>query len=161
LKRLILRAKLIRYVTTIESQLTMEKSLLDTDIFSEILKAKNPTVVENAVAYREHFPQYTLSAVTVTEMVKGFQRVGRLDAIERLTTALAREEVLSLDHESAILAGQIYGELEREGMTIGRADPFIAGIALRNNLTLVTGNTRHFQRIVLLGFPLSLQNWRG
>jgi len=53
-------------------------------------------VVENATAYRQQFPQYTLSAVTVTEMVKGFQRMGRLDHIEKLTTALA-EEVLPLE----------------------------------------------------------------
>lgn len=138
----------------------MEKSLLDTDIFSEILKAKNLTVVENATAYRKKFPQYTLSSVTVTEMVKGFQRLGRLDHVKNLATALAGEEVLPLDRESAILAGQIYGELERAGMTIGRADPLIAGIALHNDLPLVTGNTRHFQRIVDLGFPLSLQDWR-
>jgi len=45
-------------------------------------------------------------------------------------------------------------------MTIGRADPLIAGIALQNDLLLVTGNTRRFQRIVDLGFPLSLQDWR-
>ncbi len=93
----------------------MDKSLLDTDTFSEILKAKNPTVIGHATAYRKQFSRYTLSAVTVTELVKGFQKAGRDDRIQTLTTALLGEEILPLDRESAILAGRIYGELEKTG----------------------------------------------
>ena len=33
-------------------------------------------------------------------------------------------------------------------------------IALEYNLELVTGNVAHFQRIVRLGYPLTLINWR-
>jgi tRNA(fMet)-specific endonuclease VapC len=55
---------------------------------------------------------------------------------------------------------EIYGELEKSGQTIGRADPFIAGIAIAHNLQLVSGNTKHFERIAVLGFPLSLADWR-
>jgi tRNA(fMet)-specific endonuclease VapC len=40
------------------------------------------------------------------------------------------------------------------------ADPIIAAIALEHNLELVTGNAAHFQRIVLLGYSLTLVNWR-
>jgi tRNA(fMet)-specific endonuclease VapC len=40
------------------------------------------------------------------------------------------------------------------------ADPIIAAIALEHNLELVTGNAAHFQRIVRLGYPLTLVNWR-
>jgi len=138
----------------------MDQSLLDTDIFSEILKAKNPTIVRRAKAYRKQFSRYTLSTVTVMELVKGFQKAGRADRIQTLTTALVGEEILPFDRESAILAGRIYGELEKTGQTIGRADPLIAGISVRHNLVLVTGNTRHFERIVELGFPLLLQDWR-
>ncbi len=57
----------------------MDKSLLDTDIFSEVLKAKNPSVVQIARTYRQQFARYTISAVTVTEMVKGFEKMGRDD----------------------------------------------------------------------------------
>jgi len=138
----------------------MEKSLLDTDIFSEILKAKHPTVVQRASEYRQQFSRYCLSAVTTVEIIKGLQKVGRIDHIEKLTNALVAEEILPLDQEAAILAGRIYGELEKTGQTIGRADPLIAGIALRHNLVLITGNTKHFQRIVQLGFPLRMDDCR-
>src|SRR3989304_2274863 len=126
----------------------MDRALLDTDMFSEVLKAKNQKMVQNATAYRRQFGCYTISAITITEMVKGFQKRGREDRIQSLIASLATEEVLPLGRDAAVAAGRIYGELEKSGQTIGRADPFIAGIALAHNLVLVTGNTRHFERIV-------------
>jgi tRNA(fMet)-specific endonuclease VapC len=138
----------------------MEPVLLDTDTVSEIWRGKNPRVTENARIYRQEFGQYTTSAVTVVEIVKGFAHAKRDDQLPGLNQRLATEEVLPLDSVAAVLAGRIYGELDRTGQTIGRSDPMIAAIALRHGLTLVTGNTNHFQRIVDLGFPLKLANWR-
>jgi tRNA(fMet)-specific endonuclease VapC len=37
--------------------------------------------------------------------------------------------------------------LRREGRLIGDIDVFIAGVALRYGLTVVTNNTGHFERI--------------
>jgi tRNA(fMet)-specific endonuclease VapC len=54
----------------------------------------------------------------------------------------------------------IHGDLVRTGQTIGFADPLIAAIAIENGLTLVTGNTSHYERIQSLGYPLLLDNWR-
>jgi tRNA(fMet)-specific endonuclease VapC len=68
--------------------------------------------------------------------------------------------VLPLDKESSLLAGRIHGDLLRTGQTIGRADPLIAAITISQDLTLVTGNTEHFQRIIDLGYPLRLDSWR-
>jgi tRNA(fMet)-specific endonuclease VapC len=139
----------------------MDQALLDTDTFSEVIKAKSPSVRSNAVAYRRQFGRYTISTVTVTEMIKGLPKRSREDRIQTLIAGLANEELLSLDLDSAIFAGRNYGELEKAGQTIGRADPLIAGIAMAKNLALVTGNTRHFERIVALGFPLTLLDWRS
>jgi tRNA(fMet)-specific endonuclease VapC len=139
----------------------MDRALLDTDIFSEVLKSKNQNVVRNASAYRRHFGCYTVSTVTIAEMVKGFQKKGREDRIQSLIAGLAAEEILALDYEAAVIGGRIYGELEKAGQTIGRADPFIAGVALRHGLKLITGNIKHFERIVALGFPLQFEDWRN
>lgn len=138
----------------------MDKVLLDTDIFSEVLKGRNEKVTRNATAYRRHFGQYTVSAITVMEVVKGLQKAQRADQIPSLLAALAGEEILPFDEEAAELAGRIYGELERTGQPIGRADPMVAAIALQHKLVLVTGNMHHFERILGLGFPLSLHDWR-
>jgi tRNA(fMet)-specific endonuclease VapC len=50
----------------------MDKALLDTDMFSEILKGIDQRVVAKAVAYRTAFGRYTISVITVMEIVKGF-----------------------------------------------------------------------------------------
>ena len=70
-------------------------------------------------------------------------------------------ELLTLDLQSSELAGRIYADLERTGQLIGRADPMVAAIALHHDLTLVTGNLSHYQRIQLMGYDLRLDNWRS
>lgn len=69
-------------------------------------------------------------------------------------------ELLGFDERCALLAGRIFADLERAGLPIGRADPMIAAIALEHELTLVTGNTAHYARVRLVGYPLMLENWR-
>ena len=62
--------------------------------------------------------------------------------------------------DTAVLAGRIYGDLERTGQPIGRADPMIAATAVARDLVLVTGNGAHYERIQQLGYALELENWR-
>jgi tRNA(fMet)-specific endonuclease VapC len=138
----------------------MNKALLDTDIFSEFLKGHDPKVQQNAAAYRQAIGPLTISVVTVMEMVKGLHKMSREPAIQALLARLAAEEVLGFDIDAAEQAGRIHVDLERTGQPIGWADTVIAAIALRQGLELVTGNTTHYQRIQLLGYPLVLGNWR-
>jgi tRNA(fMet)-specific endonuclease VapC len=113
----------------------LNKSLLDTDIFSEITKAANPTVIGHATKQA-------------------------LRQLQNFLTATVSEEVIPFDQPAAELAGRISGDLQRTGQRIGLADPMIAAIALHHGLELVTGNTAHFQRVQQLGYPLTLANWR-
>jgi tRNA(fMet)-specific endonuclease VapC len=138
----------------------LNKSLLDTDIFSEITKGVNPTVAAHATAYRQAFSRYTISAVTFMEMVRGYQKKQATRQLQNFLTTVASEEVLPFDQTAAELAGRIAGELERIGHPIGLADPMIADLALTHGLELVTGNSAHFQRVQNLGYPLILVNWR-
>ncbi len=138
----------------------MDPALLDTDTVSEMLRGKNRSIAQRAADYRRQFGCYTVSAITVLEIIKGFAQAEREDRILDFCRRLSAEEVLPFDRDAAVIAGRIYGELERTGQTIGRADPMIAGVALRHALTLVTGNTEHYQRIAVLGFPLKMSNWR-
>ena len=139
----------------------MNKALIDTDIFSEVLKGIDPVVVGKATAYRTLFGRYTISVITVMEIVKGLHKLRRESRIQQFLTGLSTTELLSLDASSAELAGRIYADLERTGQPIGRADPMIAAIATQFGLTLVTGNTKHYQRIQQLDYNLKLDNWRS
>ncbi len=53
---------------------------------------------------------------------------------------------LPLDEESAKIAGSIDGQLTKQGLTINTEDSMIAGIAIKNNKTILT-NDGHFDRI--------------
>lgn len=138
----------------------MNKALLDTDTLSEIGKGINPNVAANATTYRRAFGYYTLSAISVMEIVRGFQRTNSFQRLQAFLASIAGQEILAFDQPAAELAGRIAGELERNGQPIGVADPMIAALALHHGLELVTGNTAHFQRIQQLGYPLTLVNWR-
>jgi predicted nucleic acid-binding protein len=138
----------------------VNKVLLDTDIDSEVLKAIDPTVAQNAATYRQQHGFLTLSAVTLMEIVRGYQRKRSARRLQAFLSAVALEEVLDFDRSAVELAGRIVGELEYVGRPIGNADSMIAAIALEHGLELATGNTSHFQRVHHLGYPLTLVNWR-
>ena len=138
----------------------MDKSLLDTDIFSEFPKTRNPTVQRHAETYRRLHGLFTVSVVTVMEMVRGLHKAHRHAAIQALLPSLVTEEILHFDPIAAELAGKIYTDLERTGQPIGWSDTVIAAIAMRHGLELVTGNTAHYERIQRLGYPLVQVKWR-
>lgn len=91
----------------------MNKALLDTDTYSEVLKAINPTIVRNAALYRQQHRVLSLSVITVMEVVYGFQRVQNAPLLQSFLNAVALEEVLSFDQAAAELAGRIAGDLDR------------------------------------------------
>jgi predicted nucleic acid-binding protein len=138
----------------------LNKALLDTDMLSEIGKAKDATVAANAKTYRRSFGHYTSSTVTVMEIVSGLQKTQAAARLNAFLATLPHMEILLFDQRAAELAGRIGGDLERIGQTIGVADTMIAAIAIENGLELVTGNTADFQRVQQLGYPLTLVNWR-
>lgn len=138
----------------------MNKSLLDTDIYSEVLKAVDTNVNQNAVIYRKQHGFYTVSVVTLMEIVQGFQRTRSVRRLETFLSAVAQEEVLIFDEADAELAGRIVGDLDRSGTPIGVADPMIAAIAINQDLELITGNSSHFEHIRKRGYTLKIANWR-
>lgn len=140
----------------------MERYLLDTDAFSEVLRARDAIIRSNAEKYLSVFGHFTISVITITELIDGFRRQQLDSHIQRLIAKLESEhhEIIPLQLEAAKLAGHIFGDLHRTGQPIGRADPFIAAIAIHADIPLVTGNTRHFERIQALGFPLRVVTWR-
>lgn len=138
----------------------MNKALLDTDMFSEVLKQKHQQVSLTAQQYHREFGRYTISTITILEIVKGFHKVRREEAIQRFLSQLKTAEILTLTPTSAELAGRIYADLERKGQPIGRADPMIAAIAIEHQFVLATGNERHYKLIQDAGYDLHMVNWK-
>ena len=63
--------------------------------------------------------------------------------------------LINLDYSSAIEAAAIRAQIEKKGLPIGPYDLLIAGLARSRGLTLVTNNTKEFERVV----DLYLENW--
>ena len=56
-------------------------------------------------------------------------------------------QILPFDCASGEIYGSLRADLERSGTPLAEPDLRIAAIALTNNLTVVTGNVRHFSRV--------------
>jgi len=63
--------------------------------------------------------------------------------------------LIDLDRFAAEEAAVIRAQLEKKGKSIGPYDLLIAGLARSRDLTLVTNNTKEFERIV----GLRIENW--
>jgi tRNA(fMet)-specific endonuclease VapC len=138
----------------------MNESLLDTDTLSEIIRMKNKSIVARAREYLAQYGAYSFSTITVFEITQGYCKVGAEKRLHQFLRQVENERVLPFTTSMAVLAGRIDAELERRGVAVGRSDCMIAATAIEHGLELVTGNTRHFERIREIGFPLLLANWR-
>ncbi len=138
----------------------MNQALLDTDTLSYVLDKRYAEVDTIARQYLRVFHYFSVSAATIAESIRGFEKDQNGMAVAKFLLEAESFEVFPLGMSEATLAGEIMGALDRHGRQIGREDPFIAATAIINGRVLVTNNTRHYQRIVDLGYPLRLDNWK-
>jgi tRNA(fMet)-specific endonuclease VapC len=81
----------------------VEKSLLDTDILSEIIKRANPVIIAKANIYLNEFDKYTISVITVMEIVEGWQKRKQEQRLQQFLTILNSQEILSFELTEAVL----------------------------------------------------------
>lgn len=55
--------------------------------------------------------------------------------------------ILPLTEDSTVISSDLYTSLRKTGKLIDDIDILIAGVALSNNLVLVTHNENHFKRL--------------
>lgn len=130
--------------------------LFDTDILSNILK-KNPSpTLLRRIAIIPSDQQFT-STITVGEMIYGAYKSGRpsyfLEKLDKLV--LPNVNILSFDEASAYTYGKLRAEIEKKGTPLTEPDLRIASIAITYNLTIVSGNVRHFFKIP----GVKVENW--
>ena len=96
-------------------------------------------------------PRYYTSAVVIAQLAywvrskEGRQRQALQAWLTRLMVAL-HGRVLSFNASVAYVWAEQQRELERAGRRMPIEDSYIAATARRYNLTIVTGNDRHFRR---------------
>lgn len=131
--------------------------LFDTDTLSNLLRrAPSPGLLRRLATVPPD--EQCTSSVTLSELLYGSHRLRERAAelVERIERTLVPNlAIVPFDADAARACGALRAELERRGTPIGDAYMRIASIALANDLIVVTGDTRHFERVP----ALQVENW--
>ena len=130
-------------------------SCFDTDVMSAIVRADGgPPSLARRLGVLDPSEQYTTS-ITVGELVYGARRRGSARLESDIDRAIAEVQVQPFDEPAARAYAEIRVELEAAGQRLEDADLRIAAICLAHDLTLISGNVRHFERVP----GLRVENW--
>ena len=131
----------------------MRKYLLDTNIISYYLKGFDSLKKKLS----ENVDLLAISIISYYEIVSGLQSINANKRITEFENFCELIDIINLDKASISASCKIYADLKKTGRLIDDIDILIAGIALSNNLVMVTDNTEHFKRIG----GLKVENWRA
>lgn len=132
----------------------MNRALIDTDILSYYFKG-DKTVVKNFEIYLEHYDLIEISIITYYEISGGLLAKNALKQLNIFEDFVIDNPVIPLTDSSTKISAKLYAELRQSGKTVDDIDLLIAGVAIDNNMVLVTNNEKHFQRIP----GLTIDNW--
>ena len=128
--------------------------LLDTNVCVVYLNGRSLSVRDRLLATATE--DMAVCSVVKAELFYGAFRSNHPQrTLERQQAFLSQFVSLPFHDEAALLSGRIRAELAKAGMPIGSYDLQIAAIALANDLTLVTHNTREFERVE----GLQIEDW--
>lgn len=130
------------------------KYMLDTNICIYIIKRKPPQILEKFTAINQE--DICISSITLAELEFGVCKSNNpIRNKLALMIFLAGIKILPFDSVAATDYGDIRATLEKRGTPIGANDLLIAAHARSLKLTLVTNNTKEFERVDDLKF----ENW--
>jgi len=119
----------------------------DTDVLSAVLRRDPPMHLIRRLARTPAAEQAT-TTITMGELLYGAAKKGSPKLVDRVRDLLAGAvTILPFDQPSAEAYGSLRAELEASGRPLAEPDLRIAAIATAYDLTLVTGNVRHFRRV--------------
>jgi tRNA(fMet)-specific endonuclease VapC len=128
--------------------------LFDTDTISATLRPRrNESLLLRFAAVPSD--EQVISAITYGELLYGALRRERRDLLEAVAAVANKMVILPFDEAAAERFAELRVALERSGQRLDEPDLRIAATALAYDLTLVTGNERHFRRVP----GLRVENW--
>lgn len=130
--------------------------VFDTDVLSNVVKTSPSPLLLERLSKLPQDLQFT-TAISVGEIYYGALRSAHgeriLEAYQEKVFPLLT--ILSFDEESARTYGRIKARMEKRGLSASEPDLRIASIAVQHKLTVITGNTKHFEKIP----GVSVENW--
>lgn len=127
----------------------------DTDVLSATIRREPSLPLIRRLAQVPPTDQFT-TAITMGELLYGAARRDSKRLNEQVRDLLRGAlTILPFGEVAAAVYGPLRASLESDGQPLAEPDLRIASIALSRDLTVVTGNTRHFTRVP----NLTVENW--
>jgi len=133
----------------------MNRALIDTDILSYYFKG-DEIVVRNFESYLQYYDLIEISLITYYEIIGGLLAKNALKQLTIFEEFVAENLVLPMSEKSAKISAELYSTLRQSGNIVDDIDLLIAGIAIENDMILVTNNESHFKKIP----GLKIENWK-
>jgi predicted nucleic acid-binding protein len=124
--------------------------LVDTNVFSELVKAKPDEQVLQWL--RQHEAELYVSSISIGELKRGIEGLTagkRKTALQSWLKELCHRmegRILSFNTSTAHFWGQLAARADKRGTTLPSIDSQLAATALRHDLTMVTRNVADFKR---------------
>lgn len=132
----------------------MKSVLVDSDTISFYLR-NHPKVVKHFEEYLGEFERINFSILSYYEILSGLKYRDARKQLAAFLEFVEYNSMLPITKDSIEFSADIYADLRKKGRLIDDVDILIAGIALSNDLVVVTHNTDHFKRID----GLELEDW--
>ncbi|WP_288612888.1 type II toxin-antitoxin system VapC family toxin [uncultured Victivallis sp.] len=130
----------------------MPRYMLDTDISSYLIRGDHPEVTD---AFRQHFPDVCISAITAAELQYGAQKRKSQLLTRNVNAYCNLVPICDWTREAAETYAEMRVELEKHGTPVGSMDMLIAASAIAEGAILITNNIAHFSKIG----KLRIENW--
>ncbi len=127
--------------------------LLDTNIISDLVRRPQGEVANRIAEVGED--SVCTSVIVAAELRYGAEKSGSKQLSQRVDLLLSALEVLPLEPPTDHRYAKLRHHLTRQGTPIGPNDLLIAAQVLAAELTLITANTREFERVP----SLRVENW--
>ena len=131
----------------IEVKVEMLKYLIDTNVIIDFWRGdlffKNFTFGKNT----------SISTIVLAELYCGAEKSKNPAKERKRIEKFIKDfdiEIINVDTDTAKIYGVLRSSLEKNGIRLEDFDLIIASTALQNNMTLVTKNIKHFERLLNL-----------
>ncbi|MDE0471241.1 MAG: type II toxin-antitoxin system VapC family toxin [Ekhidna sp.] len=136
----------------------MNRALSDTDILSYYFGG-DEEVKRNFRDYLNFFDKIEISIITHYEIVGGLLAKDAKKQLKFYEIFISQNSIIPLTEKSVNTSSKLYGKLKQAGNIIENIDLLIAGVAIENEMTLVTNNESHFARLSEIS-DLKIENWK-